>query len=331
MGTLRGVAFIFPGQGAQYVGMGQDIAEKYGSAKKIYQKASAALGLDMEKMIFGSDEQTLMITENTQPALLTTCIASMQPLLDAGIMPEVSAGLSVGEYSAHVTAGTLCFNDAVLAVKKRGKFMQEEVPVGQGGMAAIMGLSAESVENCCQEIIAQYPGSVVEPVNFNCPGQIVIAGNIKEVEAAAELCRKNGAKRAMMLSVSAPFHSSLMRGAGEKLDKSLEEISFYEMKIPVVSNVTAEYIENAAEVRESLVRQVSTSVKWEQCVHTMIKKGIDTFIEIGPGKTLAGFIKKISKDVTVYSVNDVESLEAVLNTLHSQPLPGSFMELSGHL
>ena len=322
MNKTRKIAFIYPGQGAQYVGMGRDIAEQYESAAAIYRAATAALGLNMEALIFNSDEETLKITENTQPALLTTCVASTQPLLEAGILPEVAAGLSIGEYAAHVIAGTLTFEDAVRSVKLRGRFMQEEVPVGKGGMAAIMGLDAEAVERCCREAETavaatdvQNKGFIVEPVNFNCPGQIVVAGNTETVEAAAALCGQNGAKKATILTVSAPFHSSLMRGAGEKLDRAFEDITFHKMNIPVVSNVTAAYIDTTEQVRDLLVRQVYSAVKWEQCVRAMLDKGIDTFVEIGPGKTLAGFIKRIDKEVPVYRVGDSESLESTVNAL----------------
>ena len=309
------IAFIYPGQGAQFVGMGKDVAEKFESADRFYRLATSALNQDMKELVFYSDDETLKITENTQPALLTTCIALTQPLLDNGIVPDVSAGLSIGEYAAHVIAGSFSFEDAVQIVKKRGKFMQEEVPLGVGGMAAIMGLEASDVEECCCTVSGKYPGMKVEPANYNCPGQIVIAGNVAAVEEAAELCKRKGAKRALMLAVSAPFHCSLLKGAGEKLDAELAKVDFQDMKMPVVSNVTATYTEDKALIRESLFRQVSSPVKWEQCIKKMLENGVTTFVEIGPGKTLAGFMKKIDKNAAVYNVSDLETLSQTLTAL----------------
>lgn len=309
MGKL---AFIFPGQGAQYVGMGKQIAEQYKSAEAIFDQASEALGFDVKKMIFEGDEETLKITENTQPAILTTSVACMQPLLEKGIKTDVVAGLSLGEYSAHVAAGTMDFKDAVALVRKRGKYMQEEVPVGVGAMAAIVGLDNDSVIECCKE--AQSEG-VVEPANFNCPGQIVVAGEVKAVEKAAELCKSKGAKRAIMLPVSAPFHCSMLKGAGEKLAMELAKIELNDMAIPVVSNVTAEYVTDKNLVKDLLIKQVSSSVLWENSVRKMIDDGVDTFVEIGPGKTLCGFIKKIDKDAKTLNVEDIETLNKVLEEL----------------
>ena len=308
-------AFIYPGQGAQYIGMGKDVAEKYQSADNIFKSATKSLGFDIEELIFNGDEEMLTITENTQPALLTTCTALTQPLLENGIAPDISAGLSIGEYAAHVTAGTFLFEDAVRIVRARGKYMQGEVPVGEGGMAAILGLDTETVEEICSQVAGGGAGMAIEPANYNCPGQIVIAGNIKAVETACDLCGKRGAKRAAMLAVSAPFHCSLLKGAGEKLEKDLAGISFFDMKIPVVSNVSAQIIDDPAHVAKSLVNQVCNPVKWEQCVRTMIGFGVDLFIEIGPGKTLAGFIKRIDKGVKTLNVSDAESLEKVLASL----------------
>ena len=312
MGKL---AFIFPGQGAQYVGMGKQIAEQYKSADGIFRQASEALGFDVGKMVFEGDEETLKITENTQPAILTASIACLQPLLERGIKPDVVAGLSLGEYSAHVASGTMSFKDAVVLVRKRGKYMQDEVPVGIGAMAAIVGLESEAVIECCRQ--AQSEG-IVEPANFNCPGQIVIAGEAKAVEKAAELCKNRGAKRVIMLSVSAPFHCSMLRGAGEKLAMELEKVELYDMNIPVVTNVTAEYVTDKSLVKDLLIRQVSSPVLWEKSVETMIDNGVDTFVEIGPGKTLCGFVKKINKDVKAINIEDLETLDKALD------------ELSGH-
>ena len=305
-------AFVFPGQGAQYVGMGKQIADTYGSANAIFEQASAALGFDIKKMIFESDDETLKITENTQPAILTVSTACMQPLLEKGIIPDAVAGLSLGEYSAHVASGTMAFGDAVSIVRKRGKFMQEAVPLGVGTMAAILGLEDQVVIECCK---AASEAGIVEPANFNCPGQIVIAGDVKAVERAVELCKEKGAKRAMLLPVSAPFHCSMLKPAGEKLEQEFEKIEISDMKTPVVANVTAQYITDKSKIKELLIKQVSSPVLWEASVKMMIDDGFDTFIEVGPGKVLSGFIKKINKDVRVLNVEDIESLNKTLEEL----------------
>ncbi len=309
MGKL---AFIFPGQGAQYVGMGKEIAEAYKSADEIFETATAALGFDIKEMIFNGDDETLKITENTQPTIVTTSVACMQPLLEKGIKPDFVAGLSLGEYAAHVAAGTLSFGDAVALVRKRGKFMQEAVPVGVGAMSAIIGLDNDSVVESCKEASAV---GVVEPANFNCPGQLAIAGEVAAVEKANEICKAKGAKRAMMLPVSAPFHCSLLKQAGEKLAAELEKVTLNDIKIPVVANVTAKAVTDKNEVKKSLINQVSNSVLWENCVRTMLEQGVDTFIEIGPGKVLSGFVKKIDKEVKVLNVENLESLNATLQEL----------------
>ncbi|MCR4434415.1 MAG: ACP S-malonyltransferase [Clostridiales bacterium] len=306
------IAFVFPGQGAQYVGMGREIAEEYGKAEEIFEQASEALGLDVKKMVFEGDEECLKITENTQPAILTASVACLQPLMDKGIKADVVAGLSLGEYTAHVAAGTMSFQDAVALVKKRGKYMQEAVPFGVGTMAAILGLDAEDVIECCKSASSE---GVVEPANFNCPGQVVVAGEVRAVEKAVEISREKGAKKAMMLAVSAPFHCSLLRPAGQKLASELELVRLNAVGIPVVSNVTAEYIRNQSLVKDLLIRQVSSPVLWEGSVRNMIANGVDTFVEIGPGKTLGGFIKKIDREVKVLNVEDMESLEKTMDHL----------------
>lgn len=309
MGKL---AFIFSGQGAQYVGMGKQIAENFKSADNVFNEASESLGFDVKKMIFEGDDETLKITENTQPAILTTSIACMQPLLEKGVRPDAVAGLSLGEYSAHVAAGTMTFKEAVALVRKRGKYMQEAVPVGEGTMAAILGMENDAVIECCK--VASQEG-IIEPANFNCPGQVVVAGQVKAVEKVVEICKERGAKRAMVLPVSAPFHCSMLKPAGDRLAAELEKIELNDVKIPVVTNVTAEYISDKSKVKELLVKQVSNPVLWENCVKKMIDEGIDTFIEIGPGKVLSGFVKKICKDVKVYNVEDMDSLNKTIEEL----------------
>ena len=306
------IAFIFPGQGAQYVGMGKQISSNFKSAEIIFDQASEALGSDMKKMIFEGDEETLKITENTQPAIVTASVACLQPLLEKGIIPDFTAGLSLGEYSAHVASGTMDFKTAVALVRKRGKYMQEAVPLGTGTMAAIIGLSSEVVAECCKK--ASEIG-IVEPANFNCPGQISIAGEIKAVEEAMKYCTEKGAKRAILLAVSAPFHCSLLKPAGDRLDMELQKVKFEEFKIPLIANATAQVVNSSADIKELLVRQVSSPVLWENSIRFMLEKGTDTFVEIGPGKVLSGFVKKISKEARIYNIEDMDTLEKTLGEI----------------
>lgn len=308
-------AFIFPGQGAQYIGMGKQIAAEYRESSDIFDQASEALGIDMRKMIFEGDDETLKITENTQPAIVTASIACLQPLLAAGIKPDFTAGLSLGEYSAHVASGTIDFKTAVSLVRKRGKYMQEAVPIGDGTMAAIIGLSTEDVEDCCERATI---AGIVETANYNCPGQISIAGEIKAVEKAMELCLEKGAKRAIQLAVSAPFHCSMLRPAGELLAVELQNVDFSEIKIPLVANVSGKVVKSSADIKETLIRQVSSPVLWEASVRHMLEQGVDTFVEIGPGKVLSGFVKKISKDARTFNIDDLESLRKTIGELHNQ-------------
>ena len=304
------LAFVFPGQGAQKVGMGKDFFDNYDVAKKMFKEADEALGYSIMKMCFEGPEEDLKLTANTQPAILTiSCIAN-EILKENGIQPEITGGHSLGEYSALVAAGVLNFQDAVALVHKRGSYMQEAVPVGEGGMAAIIGVDRDKIVEVCQQVSAESP---VQAVNFNCPGQIVIAGATKGVELAVEELKAAGAKKAVILPVSAPFHSTLMKPAAEKLAVELDKVTISDAKIPVVANVSAEILTKAEDIKASLVAQAASPVLWEDCVARMKEFGADVLLEAGPGKTLCGFNRRIDKTITSLNVEDVASLEKSLD------------------
>lgn len=295
-------AFIFPGQGAQYVGMAKDFYDTYPVCREVFQMASQASGLDVEALCFEENEN-INITEYTQIAMMAAELAMWKAVDEKGYHADVTAGLSLGEYGALAVSGVMSLEDVFKTVRKRGIFMQEAVPTG-GAMTAVLGMDTEKIEQICEEVEGQ-----VSIANYNCPGQIVITGEEKAVAEAAEKLAAAGAKRCVALKVSGPFHSPMLAGAGEKLAEQLAEVELGDMKIPYLSNVTGEYVTNVSEVKDLLRRQVASSVKWQQSVERMIADGVDTFVEIGPGKTLSGFMRKINRDVKVLNIEKVEDLE----------------------
>lgn len=302
------VAFIYPGQGAQKTGMGKDFYEGSALARARFDRASELVGFDMAALCFEPDER-LDITEYTQAAMVTTCIAMTEVLSARGLLPDVTAGLSLGEYCALYTAGALSADDAIRLVRTRGILMQEAVPAGQGAMAAILGMEADKIE----AVLTGMEGVWI--ANYNCPGQIVISGYTKAVQEANEGLAAAGAKRAVMLNVSGPFHSGLLKEAGAKLAKELESVAVKRPQIPYVANVTGAYVQDEGDVKPLLARQVSSSVRWQQSVMAMLNDGVDTFVEIGPGRTLAGFIKKITRDAKVLNVEKLEDIDKVAEAL----------------
>lgn len=304
------IAFIYPGQGAQVCGMGQEFYEQTEIGKQVFDLASGLLGFSVPELCFTENDR-LDITEYTQAAMVTTSIAMTKVLESKGVRPDVTAGLSLGEYCALYAAGVMSEADAITTVRQRGILMQEEVPAGQGAMAAILAMDAPAIE----EVIAKIDG--VQIANYNCPGQIVISGKKDAVETACEKLKEAGAKRAIMLNVSGPFHSRMLTGAGEKLGEVLEHVEVHTPVIPYVANVTAAYVTDAAEVKPLLMKQVSSSVRWQQSVEAMLKDGVDTFIEIGPGKTLAGFMKKIDRTVKVMNIEKLEDVDRVVEALRA--------------
>ena len=304
------VAFLFPGQGSQAAGMGKELAALYPVAGHTFQEADDALGFSISKLCFEGPDEQLKLTENTQPAILTMSTAVARVLQEKGLVPQFAAGHSLGEYSAHVAAGTLDFADAVRTVRDRGRYMQEAVPAGEGGMAAILGMPLDQLQQVCADA-AQ--GRVVSPANINSPDQIVISGHQKAVERAAELAKQRGAKRAVMLVVSAPFHCALMQPAQDRLEKDLGNLHFSNPEIPVISNIDAAAKSTAEGSRQALVRQVTGAVQWVKSMQTLIDLGVKTFIEVGPGKVLTGLMRQIDRSQTCMNAEDEVSVQKVEN------------------
>lgn len=302
------LAFIFPGQGAQKCGMGKDFYEETETGKKIFNRASELLGFSVPDLCFEENDR-LDITEYTQVAMVTTSVVMMKVLMEKGIKPDVTAGLSLGEYCALVASEVMSVDDAITVVRQRGILMQEAVPLGQGAMAAVLALDAKKVSEVISEI------EDVQVANYNCPGQVVISGKNEAVELASIKLKESGAKKVVMLKVSGPFHSEMLKGAGDQLGKILEKIEISKPVIPYVANVTADYITEVDQVKLLLQKQVSSSVCWQQSMEKMIGDGVDTFIEIGPGKTLAGFMKKIDRSIRVLNIEKFEDIDKVVNEL----------------
>jgi [acyl-carrier-protein] S-malonyltransferase len=310
------IAFIFPGQGSQVIGMGKELAEKYPEARRTFDEADEALGYKLSQVCFEGPEEQLRLTEITQPAILTASVAALRVLETRMPKPAYMAGHSLGEYSAHVAAGTIGFTDAVRTVRQRGKYMQEAVPVGVGTMAAILGMDLAKVSAVCEDARR---GEVCNPANINSPEQIVISGNTAAVERATKLADERGAKRAKLLPVSAPFHCSLMKPAQDRLEADLNALTLRKPAYPVACNVDVDLVTNEVHARDTLVRQVTGSVKWEQCVRLLIVQGVQTFIEVGPGKVLWGLMRQIDRSKAALNVGDEASLAKTIESLEKAP------------
>jgi [acyl-carrier-protein] S-malonyltransferase len=309
MGKL---AFLFPGQASQYPGMGRELAENHAVAKRVFDEADGALGFSLSKICFAGSEEDLKLTANTQPTILTVSVAVYRILEEKGIKPDFVAGHSLGEYSALVAGGALQFTDAVRLVRKRGMYMQEAVPAGEGAMAAILGLSPALVVDICKRAAG---GQVVSPANLNSPEQTVISGHAAAVKRAVELASQSGAKRAVILPVSAPFHCALMMPAQERLEADLRATAFANPAVPLVTNVDADTISTGDEARDALIRQVSMPVRWEESVRLLIEEGATTFVEVGPGRVLTGLLRQIERSVHALNVEDEKSLQTTLEKI----------------
>lgn len=308
--SMGKTAFVFPGQGAQAIGMGKDVFEALPQSRAVFEKGDEVLGFSLSGLVFEGSEDELKQTVNTQPALLTTSTAYLKAYELQGIKPDYVAGHSLGEYSALVAAGVLSYEDAVSLVRLRGRFMEEAVPSGEGAMAAVLGAEREALAELCRSV--SNPGSSVELANINCPGQIVISGAKSAVDSVVERVKEAGGKRAILLEVSGPFHSSLMKQAAEQLERELKKVTFHSPSVPVVVNVTASPVMDPEMIRELLVRQVYSPVLWQDTIEWMIADGVDTFVEIGSGSVLAGLIRKIDKTVKVININSLESVQVAL-------------------
>lgn len=309
---MNKIALIFPGQGAQYIGMGKGFYDKFEDSKDIYDKATSILGIDMAKLCF-QENDNINITEYTQIAMVTTCIAMLIQVEKMGIKPDVCAGLSLGEYPAMIASGVMSFEEGIQVVRQRGILMQEAVAPGVGAMSAVLGMDSELIEKICSEV-----DGIVTIANYNCPGQIVISGQKQAVEDAGEKLKTNGAKKVIPLNVSGPFHSPMLKEAGEQLYQVLTKIDIKEPNTPYVANVNAELIDKKDNIRELLAEQVYSSVRWQQSVENIIASGVNTFIEIGPGKTLSSFVKKIDRTCRVLNVEKVEDLDQLQEVINAR-------------
>lgn len=311
---MGAIAFLFPGQGSQYAGMGRELAEASPAAQEVFERVDRALGFSLSRLCFEGPPEELQLTANTQPAILTVSVAAAEVLVEKGVRPDFVAGHSLGEYSALVVAGSIELEDAVRLVRKRGQYMQEAVPLGQGSMAALLGLDLQVTEDICREA---GQGEVVSTANLNAPAQVVIAGHARAVARAVEMARRRGAKRALMLNVSAPFHSALMKPAADRLAQDLDAVSILDPACPLVNNVDARPVRNANEVRDGLKRQVSAPVRWEESMRRLRAEGVDRFVEVGPGRVLWGLMRQIDRAAQCFRVENPASLDETLRGLQT--------------